>query len=51
LRRVGEALQERMVDLGSMETTTGIGMGIGIAGFASGLMAMSSRSRRSSCRP
>ena len=36
---------------GSMETTTGMGTGMGMAGLASGLMAMPLRSLRSNCRP
>ena len=36
---------------GSTETITGMGTGMGMAGLASGLMAMPLRSLRSSCRP
>ena len=36
---------------GSICTMTGIGTGIGIAGLASGLMAMPLKSLRSNCRP
>jgi len=36
---------------GSICTITGMGMGIGMAGFASGLICTPSRLLRSSCRP
>ena len=36
---------------GSICTITGIGTGIGMAGLASGLIAMPLRSLRSNCRP
>ena len=46
-----EAHRQRAVRQFGMQAVTGIGTGIGIAGLASGLMAMPLRSLRSSCRP